>query len=104
QTEILKKDFRSLVELVRTTSPTTRIIVSGPFPTFQRGIERTRIYGFIKFFWVKQNITRPTHRFNHTLDLVISHGTDVTDIAVVTARRRRRKKPDPFAEPAKERE
>ncbi|KAK3542187.1 hypothetical protein QTP86_016989, partial [Hemibagrus guttatus] len=40
QTEILKKDFRSLVELVRTTSPTTRIIVSGPFPTFQRGIER----------------------------------------------------------------
>ncbi|KAK3532272.1 hypothetical protein QTP86_015255, partial [Hemibagrus guttatus] len=39
QTEILKKDFRSLVELVRTTSPTTRIIVSGPLPTFQRGIE-----------------------------------------------------------------
>ncbi|KAK3534224.1 hypothetical protein QTP86_007023 [Hemibagrus guttatus] len=42
QTEILKKDFRSLVELVRTTSPTTRIIVSGPLPTFQRGIERYR--------------------------------------------------------------
>ncbi|KAK3522313.1 hypothetical protein QTP86_002955 [Hemibagrus guttatus] len=41
QTEILKKDFRSLVELVRTTSPTTRIIVSGPLPTFQRGIEST---------------------------------------------------------------
>ncbi|KAK3509392.1 hypothetical protein QTP70_033165, partial [Hemibagrus guttatus] len=40
QTEILKKDFRSLVELVRTTLPTTRIIVSGPLPTFQRGIER----------------------------------------------------------------
>ncbi|KAK3517160.1 hypothetical protein QTP86_003934, partial [Hemibagrus guttatus] len=40
QTEILKKDFRSLVELVRTTSPTTRIIVSGPLPTFQQGIER----------------------------------------------------------------
>ncbi|KAK3524670.1 hypothetical protein QTP86_000540 [Hemibagrus guttatus] len=40
QMEILKKDFRSLVELVRTTSPTTRIIVSGPLPTFQRGIER----------------------------------------------------------------
>ncbi|KAK3505701.1 hypothetical protein QTP70_004387, partial [Hemibagrus guttatus] len=39
QTEILKKDFRSLVELVRTTSPTTGIIVSGPLPTFQRGIE-----------------------------------------------------------------
>ncbi|KAK3524885.1 hypothetical protein QTP86_011215 [Hemibagrus guttatus] len=40
QTEILKKDFRSLVEKVRTTSPTTRIIVSGPLPMFQRGIER----------------------------------------------------------------
>ncbi|KAK3532192.1 hypothetical protein QTP86_009297 [Hemibagrus guttatus] len=40
QTEILKKDFRSLVEKVHTTSPTTRIIVSGPLPTFQRGIKR----------------------------------------------------------------
>ncbi|KAK3531916.1 hypothetical protein QTP70_034423, partial [Hemibagrus guttatus] len=39
QTEILKKDFRSLVEKVRTTLPTTRIIVSGPLPKFQRGIE-----------------------------------------------------------------
>ncbi|KAK3545984.1 hypothetical protein QTP70_018816 [Hemibagrus guttatus] len=39
QTEILKKDFRSLVEKVRTTLPTTRIIVSGPLPMFQRGIE-----------------------------------------------------------------
>ncbi|KAK3555514.1 hypothetical protein QTP86_021301, partial [Hemibagrus guttatus] len=39
QTEILKKDFRSLVEKVRTTSPMTRIIVSGPLPTFQQGIE-----------------------------------------------------------------
>ncbi|KAK3549050.1 hypothetical protein QTP70_029511, partial [Hemibagrus guttatus] len=43
QTEILKKDFRSLVEKVRTTSPTTRIIVSGPLPTFQRGIERLTV-------------------------------------------------------------
>ncbi|KAK3513786.1 hypothetical protein QTP70_028896, partial [Hemibagrus guttatus] len=41
RTEILKKDLRSLVEKVRTTSPTMRIIVSGPLPTFQRGIERT---------------------------------------------------------------
>ncbi|KAK3544571.1 hypothetical protein QTP86_017100 [Hemibagrus guttatus] len=32
------------VELVRTTSPTTRIIVSGPLPTFQRGIERSVDY------------------------------------------------------------
>ncbi|XP_058241014.1 uncharacterized protein LOC131349392 [Hemibagrus wyckioides] len=33
-------------------------------------------------FGVKQNI-RPTHCFNHTLDLVISHGTDVSDITVL---------------------
>ncbi|KAK3531069.1 hypothetical protein QTP70_009452 [Hemibagrus guttatus] len=47
QTEILKKDFRSLVEKVRTTSPTTMIIVSGPLPAFQRGIERfSRLFAF----------------------------------------------------------
>ncbi|KAK3569469.1 hypothetical protein QTP86_031435 [Hemibagrus guttatus] len=47
QTEILKKDFRSLVEKVRTTLPTMRIIVSGPLPTFQRGIEKfSRLFAF----------------------------------------------------------
>ncbi len=25
----------------------------------------------------------PTHRFNHTLDLIISHGIDLTDINIV---------------------
>ena len=30
-------------------------------------------------FGVKQNVTGPTHRFNHTLDLIISHGIDLTD-------------------------
>ncbi len=25
----------------------------------------------------------PTHRFNHTLDLIISHGIDLTDIDIV---------------------
>ncbi|KAK3516443.1 hypothetical protein QTP70_014189, partial [Hemibagrus guttatus] len=47
QTEILKKDFRSLMKKVCTTSPTTRIIVSGPLPTFQQGIERfSRLFAF----------------------------------------------------------
>ncbi|XP_058246162.1 uncharacterized protein LOC131353269 [Hemibagrus wyckioides] len=47
QTEILKKDFRNLVEKVRTTSPPTRIIMSGPLPRFQRGIERfSRLFAF----------------------------------------------------------
>uniref|UniRef100_A0A9J7YXX5 Reverse transcriptase domain-containing protein n=1 Tax=Cyprinus carpio carpio TaxID=630221 RepID=A0A9J7YXX5_CYPCA len=34
-------------------------------------------------FGVKQNITGPTHRFNHTLDLIISDGIDLTDIDIV---------------------
>uniref|UniRef100_A0A9J8ATE3 Reverse transcriptase domain-containing protein n=1 Tax=Cyprinus carpio carpio TaxID=630221 RepID=A0A9J8ATE3_CYPCA len=34
-------------------------------------------------FGVKQNVTGPTHRFNHTLDLIISHGIDITDIDIV---------------------
>ncbi len=34
----------------------------------------------INSFGVKRNVTGPTHRFNHTLDLIISHGIDLTDI------------------------
>ncbi len=34
-------------------------------------------------FGVKQNVTGPTHRFIHTLDLIISHGFDLTDIDIV---------------------
>ncbi|XP_051744481.1 uncharacterized protein LOC127509623 [Ctenopharyngodon idella] len=40
QTEVLKQDFRSLIETVRATSPATRIIVSGPLLTYRRGHER----------------------------------------------------------------
>ncbi len=40
QTETLKRDFRSLIETVRSTSPVTTIIVSGPLPTYRRGHER----------------------------------------------------------------
>ncbi len=32
---------------------------------------------------VKQNVTGPTHRFNPTLDLIILHGIDLTDIDIV---------------------
>ncbi|KAL0199905.1 hypothetical protein M9458_003092, partial [Cirrhinus mrigala] len=39
QTEVLKRDFSSLIETVRSTSPATRIIVSGPLPTYRRGHE-----------------------------------------------------------------
>ncbi len=37
----------------------------------------------INSFGVKQNFTRPTHRFNHTLDWIISHGIDLTDIDII---------------------
>ncbi len=40
QRETLKRDFRSLIETVRSTSPATTIIVSGPLPTYRRGNER----------------------------------------------------------------
>ena len=40
QTEVLKRDFSSLIETVRGRSPTARIIVSGPLPTFRRGAEK----------------------------------------------------------------
>ncbi len=39
QTETLKRDFRSVIETVRSTSPATTIIVSGPLPTYRRGHE-----------------------------------------------------------------
>ncbi len=37
QSEILKKDFSELVEVVRNVSPATRILISGPLPTYRRG-------------------------------------------------------------------
>ncbi len=37
----------------------------------------------INSFGVKQNVTGPTHSFNHTLDLIIAHGIDLTDIDIV---------------------
>ncbi len=36
QTETLKRDSRSLIETVSSTSPGTTIIVSGPLPTYRR--------------------------------------------------------------------
>ncbi len=36
----------------------------------------------INSFDVKQNVIGPTHRFNHTLDLIISHGIDLTYIYI----------------------
>ncbi len=37
----------------------------------------------INSFGVKQNVIGPTYRFNHTLDLIISHGIDLTDIDII---------------------
>ncbi len=49
QTETLKRDFRSLIEMVRSTSPAMTIIVSGPLPTYRRGHERfSRLFALNK--------------------------------------------------------
>ncbi|KAG1929506.1 hypothetical protein F2P79_022937 [Pimephales promelas] len=40
QTEVLKKDYRSLIEMVHSTVPKGMIIVSGPLPTYRQGQER----------------------------------------------------------------
>ncbi len=51
QTETLKKDFRSLIETVRS------IIVSGPLPTYRRGHERfSRLFALNKwlFSWCNE--------------------------------------------------
>uniref|UniRef100_A0A9J7ZCV9 SGNH hydrolase-type esterase domain-containing protein n=1 Tax=Cyprinus carpio carpio TaxID=630221 RepID=A0A9J7ZCV9_CYPCA len=40
QTETLKRDFRSLIEMVHSTTPAATIIVSRPLPTYRRGHER----------------------------------------------------------------
>ncbi len=37
----------------------------------------------INSFVVKQNVTGPTHHFNHTLVLITSHGIDLTDIDII---------------------
>uniref|UniRef100_A0A9J7YTM3 SGNH hydrolase-type esterase domain-containing protein n=1 Tax=Cyprinus carpio carpio TaxID=630221 RepID=A0A9J7YTM3_CYPCA len=37
QTETLKRDFRSLIETVRSTTPAATIIMSGPLPTYRLG-------------------------------------------------------------------
>ena len=40
QTEVLKKDFRNLIDTVRSTSPDITIIVSGPLPTYRLGHDK----------------------------------------------------------------
>ncbi len=50
QTETLKRDFTSLIETVRSTSPATTIIVSGPLLMYRRGHERfSRLFALNKW-------------------------------------------------------
>ncbi len=58
QTETLKRDFRSLIETVRSTSPAATIIVSGPLPTYRRGHEKfSRLFAVNErlFSWCKSS-------------------------------------------------
>uniref|UniRef100_A0A9J8ANV4 SGNH hydrolase-type esterase domain-containing protein n=1 Tax=Cyprinus carpio carpio TaxID=630221 RepID=A0A9J8ANV4_CYPCA len=57
QTETLKRDFRSLIETVRSTTPAATIIVSGPLPTYRRGHERfSRLFALNEWLlsWCKE--------------------------------------------------
>ncbi len=57
QTETLKRDFRSLIETVCSTSPAMTIIVSGPLPMYRRGHERfSRLFALNKWLlsWCKE--------------------------------------------------
>ncbi len=55
QTETLKRDFRSLIEMVRSTSPTTMIIVLKPLPTYRQGHKRfSRVFALNEWLlWCK---------------------------------------------------
>uniref|UniRef100_A0A9J8BJF1 SGNH hydrolase-type esterase domain-containing protein n=1 Tax=Cyprinus carpio carpio TaxID=630221 RepID=A0A9J8BJF1_CYPCA len=51
QTETLKRDFRSLIETVHSTSPVATSIVSGPLPTYLRGHKRfSRLFALNEWF------------------------------------------------------
>uniref|UniRef100_A0A9J7Z8R8 SGNH hydrolase-type esterase domain-containing protein n=1 Tax=Cyprinus carpio carpio TaxID=630221 RepID=A0A9J7Z8R8_CYPCA len=57
QTETLKRDFRSLIETVHSTTPVATIIVSGPLSTYRRGQERfSRLFALNKWLltWCKE--------------------------------------------------
>ena len=43
----------------------------------------TAFTDLLNSFGVTQNVSGPTHRLNHTLDLIISYGTNPTDIDIV---------------------
>ncbi|XP_059407944.1 uncharacterized protein LOC132142244 [Carassius carassius] len=57
QTETLKRDFSSLIETVRSTTPAATIVVSGPLPTYRRGHERfSRLFALNEWLlsWCKE--------------------------------------------------
>ncbi len=61
QTETLKRDFRSLIETVRSTSPAMTIIVSGPLATYRRGHKRfSRLFALNE--WSQHPEKRPQVR------------------------------------------
>ncbi len=70
QTETLKRDFRSLIETVRSTSPATTIIVSGPLPTYRRGHERfSRLFALNEwlFSWCKEQNEKLQHAIRSSI-------------------------------------
>ncbi|XP_059409362.1 uncharacterized protein LOC132143253 [Carassius carassius] len=57
QTETLKRDFSSLIETVRSTTPAAMIVVSVPLPMYRRGHERfSRLFALNEWLlsWCKE--------------------------------------------------
>ncbi|XP_052464754.1 uncharacterized protein LOC128021527 isoform X1 [Carassius gibelio] len=77
-TEFLKEFADFLSDLLVTVD---KALIMGDFNIHVDNANDTLGLAFtdlINSFGVKQNVTGPTHRFNHTLDLIISHGIDLT--------------------------
>ncbi|XP_052463142.1 uncharacterized protein LOC128020352 [Carassius gibelio] len=82
-TEFLKEFADFLSDLLVTVD---KALIMGDFNIHVDNANDTLGLAFtdlINSFGVKQNVTGPTHRFNHTLDLIISHGIDLTAIDIV---------------------
>ncbi len=44
---------------------------------------RISIHRHSELYWVRQHVSGPTHCRNHTLDLILSHGIDVSGVEIL---------------------
>ncbi len=83
-TDFLKEFADFLLDLLVNVD---KVLVVGDFNIHADNTNDALWHAFtdiINSFGVKQNVTGPTHCFNHTLDLIISHGINLNDIDIIT--------------------